>query len=329
MLEAEVKSMYQILTLLTGVLSAVMIAANGELTNRWGAFPATVIVHAVGSVFALLLCAAQRRDGKRPALWSCKPRWLYLGGALGVLVVVFQNLAFIYIPVTSVIALMLLGQIGASLVVDTLGLLGAEKKPPQKYLLPGLVCALAGIGVLLDSSVGLGAAAAAGLSFASGVACVLSRAVNAGLAGQVGELRSSLVNHLVGLSASLVLAALTLGAGPAGGPACGPGAYLGGCLGVGIVLLYNITVPRISAYQVTLFAFAGQVFAGILCDLWLGKGFSDSTFLGGLIIAGGILVNMLLEGSCTLRNRRELAYRRRIRAVEEAHWRLVLGERLR
>ena len=43
--------------------------------------------------------------------------------------------------------------------------------------------------------------------------------------------------------------------------------YCGGILGVSTVLLCNITVPRVSAFRLTLLTFVGQLFTGILLDL--------------------------------------------------------------
>lgn len=318
--------MYQILTILIGALSALMIAANGSLTIRWGIFRAAVIVHIAGSLFALLLCLI-RAPGKGkgvPSLWNRRPRWLYLGGVLGVLLVVLQNAACLHIPVTSVVALMLLGQIAASLAVDRFGLLGARRAPLRKSLLPGLACALAGVWTMLERSPGPAAAVAVCLALASGIVSVLSRGINARLAHETGPLRSSLVNHLTGLAAAAVLAVPAAGSIPANGPRCWPGVYFSGCLGVVIVLLYNITVPHISACHVTLFSFSAQVFTGILCDLWRGNSFSDSTLLGGIFIAAGIFANTVLEGIQDRREKKRQAYFRRIRDIERIYWRSIL-----
>ena len=46
--------MYQFLSLLTGMVIALMVALNGDLTTFYGMFTAAVIIHIVGTLFAIL-----------------------------------------------------------------------------------------------------------------------------------------------------------------------------------------------------------------------------------------------------------------------------------
>ena len=69
----------------------------------------------------------------------------------------------------------------------------------------------------------------------------------------------------------------------------------GGMLGVTVVLLLNITVPRIAAFRLTLLSFLGQIFTGLAIDLALGQNISGGLFWGGVICAAGFLVSMLIE----------------------------------
>lgn len=321
--------MYPVLTVLIGVLSSIMIAANGSLTGRWGAFPATVIVHAVGVLFAFLLCLLCGKAGKedRAQLWARRPLWMYLGGPLGVLMIVFQNIAYSSISMTGVVALMLLGQTITSFLLDLMRSALGRKQGRPGNMLPGLLCALLGIWMLLDSSADGSGILAISLALGSGVVTIFSREVNAGLALQVGALRGSLVNHVTGLAAALVLAFMAGGPASFGNEACFPLAYLGGTFGVMIVLLYNMTVPRLSALQVTLLVFTGQIFTGFLCDLLGGRSVSSTSLYGGLIIACGILVNLLLDWRDIVVKRRKEAYFQRIKDVEKAHWESVLGRK--
>ena len=80
--------MYQLLALINGIILSVMISVNGNLSVQYSAFTAAAIIHAVGSLFALLLCAFQKN---RKPVWTHRPRWIYLGGAIGVFTTVFQN----------------------------------------------------------------------------------------------------------------------------------------------------------------------------------------------------------------------------------------------
>ena len=288
--------MYQLLALINGIILSVMISVNGNLSVQYSAFTAAAIIHAVGSLFALLLCAFQKN---RKPVWPHRPRWIYLGGAIGVFTTVFQNLAFTCISITSVIALGLLGQTVTSLVIDSSGLFGMEKRPLPRYALIGLSLSVFGIFVMLDTTVTTAALGAA-ISFASGISMVLSRTANARLAEKTGALQGSLVNHLTGLpiTVGLALAAAAISGTPVTVSAGGSfrlWIYLGGALGVIVVMLLNITVPKIPGFQLTLLVFVGQVFTGILLDSAAGSYHTGTSLWGGIIIAAGIAVNMILE----------------------------------
>ena len=48
--------MYHLLSLLTGLVIAVMISLNGSLTLKYGNYNAAVIIHIVGVLFAFFVC---------------------------------------------------------------------------------------------------------------------------------------------------------------------------------------------------------------------------------------------------------------------------------
>lgn len=286
------KKVYGFFSLLSGVSIAVMVAVNGRLSAGAGTLATTVIIHAAGVLFALLCCALQKH--KRP-LWGHKPRWIYTGGAIGVFTTIFNCFAVGRISMTSIMALGLLGQTVTSLFVDTFGLLGMEKQPLRKHALIGLCFAAGGVCVMLDSSVS-GALVPVVLVLLTGVTMVLSRTVNARLAAEVGGLRGSFINHLVGLPCALAFLFLLAPqeAGALVRPCAPAWAYVGGVMGVCVVMAQNILVPKISAFRLTLLSFLGQVFMGVALDVLAGNGFADATFTGGLLIAAGVAVNLIL-----------------------------------
>ena len=102
------------------------------------------------------------------------------------------------------------------------------------------------------------------------------------------------INHLTGLPLSLILF-LILGSGMTGNtmlPAFDPSKlwmYLGGTIGVLTVLLGNITVPKVDAFNITVLSFVGQSFTSMLIDIILGNTGSSTSFAGGVVICFGIL----------------------------------------
>ena len=275
--------MYEMLALLTGLILSVMVSVNGNLSESFGVFRASVIIHVVGILFAFLLCTVRRENRK---LSGHAPAWIYLGGVIGAFTTVFNNLAFGHISMTSIVALGLLGQTLMSLVIDWLGLFGMKRCPFCRYSLVGLAFSLTGIFIMLDATVGQ-AACAVLLSLGAGVTVVLSRTVNARLSGKVGALPVTVV--------SCVLAGETMLPVSGSGLASHPWIYTGGMMGVIVVLLCNLTVPRLPAFRLTMLTFVGQIFTGVILDVASGKGRLDPSFAGGLVIAAGIAVNMGLE----------------------------------
>lgn len=282
--------MYDLLAILAGVVISAMVSLNGGLTASYGTYGAAVIIHVVGVIFALVLCAIKR---KRIRIKGRVPLWAYWGGAIGVLTTLFNNYAFGRITMTSMVALGLLGQSLSSVILDSFGWLSLEKRRVQKTSVIGYLTALMGIFIMMDQSVSSCVLAVA-LSICAGVTVVLSRTVNSRLSTETSPLVGSFINHLIGLPICITLALCFQRPIVVDGVGA-PWIYLGGALGVVTVLLFNITVPRISMFRLTLLSFVGQIFTGIVLDLALGMEYSSSTFSGGLVIAAGLLANMVLE----------------------------------
>jgi transporter family-2 protein len=283
--------MYYLLSILAGVVISAMVSLNGGLTASYGTYSAAVIIHIVGVIFATSICVIRKEHIQ---IRSHAPLWAYFGGAIGVLTTLFNNYSYGRVTITSIVALGLLGQSITSIVLDSFGWLGVEKRRVRKSSIVGYLAAIIGIFIMMDNSVSA-AAFAVVLSLCSGITVVLSRTVNSRLATKTSPLVGSFINHLVGLPICIALALCLqrpVWLMPTGTK---PWMYLGGALGVVTVLLFNITVPRVSAFGLTLLSFIGQIFTGIALDLALGLECSTSTFAGGLIIAAGLLANMMLE----------------------------------
>lgn len=286
--------MYNLLSLLAGVAIAILVTLNGQLSSAHGVFVSAVIIHIVGILFAILLLLILR---KKFTFKSTCPAWAYLGGVIGVLTTVFNNFSFGKISVTSILALGLFGQTVTALLFDHFGILGTKKQTFKVTSLFGLVFALGGIFMMFDASSGIVLYAIL-LSVAAGVSSVLSRSVNAVLANEIGALQGSLINHIAGLPVCVVVLFL-LGRNELTAEfafhGSTPWIYIGGAFGVIAVLLYNIVVPKVPAFYVTLLAFIGQVFAGLVIDVMMNNGYSKRTMIGGVLVSVGVGINMILE----------------------------------
>lgn len=314
--------MITLLALCTGFILAIMITLNGQLTQTYNMFLAIVIIHVVGVLFALCLCLIKKI---KLDLFYVKPRWLYLGGAIGVFTTIANNISFGQISMTSIIALGLFGQLMISVVVDTFGLFKMEKRSFKKSNLVILIFALLGILMMLDNSVWQGKVAVF-MSIAAGVSVVMNRTVNAQLAQHIGDLPSSLVNHLVGLPITIIILffvyqmrwvplnySLSLN----------PLIYLGGALGVITVVLSNITVYKIPAFKLTVLVFVSQLFTGICVDLLFGLNIDNASFMGGIVVALGIVIGLIIERVIKEKERKEEERKLRLKRLEEIHFERV------
>jgi transporter family-2 protein len=267
-----------------------MVAFNGGLTEQYGVYSATVIIHIVGLLLITIITIS-----KREHLFSKRQAWfLYLGGAIGVMTTAFNNLAFSRISVSSILALGLFGQSITGLLIDQYGLLNMPKHVFQKRKIYGLLLILCGI-ISMTNNFDILAIL---VSFIAGVNIVISRTLNAKLAEYTSIRTSTFYNYLLGLFIAVPVYFL-FGRNEAvfTGFAVSPKIYiyLGGIFGVCVVLLSNITVAKISAFYLSLFLFIGQVFSGILIDVAISKTFSPRNMTGGIFVAVGLCVNLLSD----------------------------------
>ena len=285
--------MYKLLCLLTGCLLAFQLTANGELSMAYGSFGSTVIIHIVGSVFAILLCLV---TGKGLKLRTGAPAWAYLGGVVGVGTVLCNAFSYSALSVTSMMALALLGEMLTSMAVDVFGLFHMKKRRIGPDVVISFIFGLIGIYVMMGG-LPAGSRWAIALAMCAGLTNVISRTLNAGLSETAGALKGSLINHLSGLPTAILLL-LIFGSGASAYPVFSLSRiwiYCGGMLGVIFVVLCNMTVPRVNALSVTVLTFVGKLFVGIFIDLAMGKAADDASFLGGVIISTGILIGIIAE----------------------------------
>ena len=289
--------MYYLISFVTAMLVSAMVAVNGNLSAAYGTYLSTVMIHLVGIVPATAIALARRE--RLFAVRGIRPG-VFLAGAIGVITVVCNNAAYTGgIGVCAMVALSLLGQTVASLFVDQFGLFHMPAKRFNAAKLIGLACTAAGIGCMLygaETSV-----LPVLLSFVMGVTIVLSRSVNAMLAKKTSLFVSTWYNYSVGLSVSLIvwLLAALLGNTPLlpGANVAPPPlwAFLGGFMGVVTVSVQSFVTPRMPAFQLTLVLFIGQVFMGLLLDVFSGAGGSVQEWIGGICAVAGLSLNAVLD----------------------------------
>lgn len=138
--------MLSFLSILSGALIAIMIVQNGGLAEGIGNYHASVIIHVIGLLSVLAWMLIQREK----LHWDKRTPWAYyLGGVLGVITVVTNNLCFFSLGVSLTLALGLFGQCVAGGVVDHFGLFGLPKMRFRKQHLLSFGFIIAGIATML------------------------------------------------------------------------------------------------------------------------------------------------------------------------------------
>lgn len=134
----------------------------------------------------------------------------------------------------------------------------------------------------------------------SGAGIVIGRMLNAQASNYVGVSRSTFNNYWVGFL-SCLLALLLAGCGFSlprniGGPFM----YLGGALGVGIVMISSLAALKLPALRMTLIVFVSQMAAALLLDAWVSGAFSLPRAIGCALVLAGFVVISLGGGKASL-----------------------------
>lgn len=138
-----------LLALIAGVAMAIQGSMNTGLGKVIGLLEATFIVHVVGLAVVLITLFLFRLGRGDLSKISQAPWYLYLGGALGVIIVYTVVASITRVGVASATTAIIAGQVGTALLIDHLGLFGLEKIPFTWLKGVGLVLLAAGAKFML------------------------------------------------------------------------------------------------------------------------------------------------------------------------------------
>ncbi|WP_411168698.1 DMT family transporter [Clostridium sp. MB05] len=136
------------------------------------------------------------------------------------------------------------------------------------------------------------------LAILAGVSVVISRIFNSRIAEEIGTFQGTFINYLTGLITSFLFFILTrdyINIGTSSFSSVPFYAYLGGAIGILVVLLSNYTTPKVSSFSLSLLVFIGQLSIGILIDYFSYSTVSIGKLIGGLLILFGLSYNMILD----------------------------------
>lgn len=141
------------------------------------------------------------------------------------------------------------------------------------------------------------------MALITGMLVILSMIINSSLAKRIGIFYGAIFNYLVGsIFIFLILffthkISLNSFTSLSNIPFW---AYLGAGIGVMVVAISNIVIPKIPTLYSTLLIFIGQVFTGILIDSIISDSFSTGKLIGSLFITAGMIYNVYVDKkTCT------------------------------
>lgn len=137
--------MYNFLSLLTGLLIAIMIAFNGKLSYGIGNYSSVVLIHLIGFIAILIILFYKNI---KISFKNNLPIYLYIAGAISVATVIINNSSYTVLGVSIPVALGLLGQLITSLAFDHYGFLGMPKLNFNKKKFIGLLIIIIGISIM-------------------------------------------------------------------------------------------------------------------------------------------------------------------------------------
>lgn len=127
--------MYKFLAAISGMLVAIMVLANGILTEYIGNTPSVVFVNAIGLIAMLVIIIATKEQWR--TLKGINFFYI-LGGVTGIVTVYATNVSFLALGATVTLMISMFGRIITSSIIDHFGLMGMDKYPFKPAKLIGI-----------------------------------------------------------------------------------------------------------------------------------------------------------------------------------------------
>lgn len=132
------------------------------------------------------------------------------------------------------------------------------------------------------------------IALGTGSLVILSMIMNSRVGDEIGVFQSVFINYALGLLVSTAILLFNLKSLNTGGNI--PWwAYLGGVLGVTIVAISNVIIPKIPTIYTSLLIFVGQLFTGMIIDLLTHVDVSKGKIIGGILICLGLFYNLVID----------------------------------
>ncbi len=137
------------MALLAGVAGSVQVAVMSRLGERVGIFGALAFASLLQAVLAALLLLVVRQSFGSYAAVLRQPAWLWIGGVMGLVIVLTITFAGPRIGVAATVGILIAGQLAMGAVADQFGLLGSTRIAIHWPRLVGMMLLFAGAALSL------------------------------------------------------------------------------------------------------------------------------------------------------------------------------------
>lgn len=138
--------MYKRLSIINGVILAIMVFFNGMLTGCLGPYKSTLIYYSIGLFLTIVISIIKKNKITNLSEISII---FFLPGILGVVTILFSNIAIPHIGVTLTIGMGLFGQLVMSSLVEHFGLFKMPANRLRKEKILGLSIILLGVAAMI------------------------------------------------------------------------------------------------------------------------------------------------------------------------------------
>ena len=290
------KSIFYLVSFLTGAVISVMVVANTELGRITTNEVSLIVNQAIGVVLTTFILLAGRKNVLiNPA--RQKSRWyMYFGGLFGICVMVCNFYSVLNVGSALAMAAAVFGQSITGLVTDLFGLFSMPKRKQSKLKWISLALSFTGIFIMSLSQSGSFKLVYILMGVLAGIMTMLQMTYNSSFAKAKGAVFSARQNALSGLAGTIIYAALLMPEETLHGFTLLPSASFlsiiaGGTLAIVVVVSTNLVIPRIPAVYSALLLSCGQILTSIVIDTFLYDLFSPALLTGSIVMLAGIGLN--------------------------------------
>jgi transporter family-2 protein len=134
------------LVILVGLIGGIAVGVQspiaGAMGLKIGATASSVIIHLSGLIFSLIFLVF--RGGEKIRDWNTLPGYMLGAGIFGLILLQTINVTLPRLGATTMLALIIIGQLLMGVLLDTFGWLGVTARPIEATRIVGIVVLLIG-----------------------------------------------------------------------------------------------------------------------------------------------------------------------------------------